>query len=366
MDRDLNILLREFEQSGDPRLGYELASQLLRSRYVSQAFYEVLIKLYEDDPGDDRGLAIATLLLQKDSLEKIEENALKRGEESAEHRAAYLAMLYVYAILFDFPLETINLNFEDNTRPIYYPINPDHNILIHGPTYVSVYSGRNPLCCYLIDTGAVYSFVMDFKATRKTLSEYYQLEAEYPEFRTIFDPKTQKFIKHLTPERVIIISENPSYDYKKGRPILAAGGGRVRWRKPEGLVSFQLVEDLGEIPDKDDEEWYNSQEVLFYLNSYITGQTYGGAEEGGWWYTTRDPQSTALIGAWKRNQIQDFNRRRFNNNVALEDLREEFPFISLLMLCYELYENQSDPTSLEIVLEERPAVYSPQERPRYE
>ena len=364
MDKKIKQMLRKFEATEDPGIGYQLASLLTRQPGHDNLFYRILIFLYEDKPGDQRGLAVATLLLQRDKLGKIEKSVLS-DSKSPQHRASFLAILYVYAILFDFPLDKIRLNFPDINNPPEYYVNTDRHLLIDYDTYVTAYAGRNPLCCYRIEAGNIVDFIRDFQPTRKILSDYYGLEKEYPEIEEIWDADTQKTLKYPTPERVIIISSQPSYDYETGRPIQARGGGRVRWRKPEGLVTLQLIIDDEEYIPMEEDEDDDEKVVSFYLNSYIITEQYGGREEGGWYCNILDPQSTARVGEWKRSDIRDFNRRR--GYEPLEDLKKDFPFISLFSLCFDLYEDQAERRAeLNVWLEETPAVYSPQERPRYE
>lgn len=365
LDKNIENLERRFEATGDISFGYQLALLYLRANQ-SHSFYRTLIQIYLNDPGNESGISIAVLLMQKLSLKDIEKT-VSEPNESNKYLACAYAIFYVYHILFELPIDQISMTDHYPGYELMPRLN-DH-------VYINVYTGRWPQACYRFERRFPTYFSQDFKNAREVLSKFYGLEEEYPDFEKIWDPAAQSFIDYPTPERVIILSSSPSFDFEKGRPLQAWRG---KWRRPEGLVSFQVVEsyDINDVPppDEDDEgyyEWYENQVVPHYLNTYMVEQSYGGPEEGGWWFNSGEPLATAVIGEWRRGDLMDLQNRR--QNEFMEDLEKEFPFMALINLSYDLYGAEQTAqwqamfgSGLAIQTQEHPAKFFPQQRPHYE
>lgn len=88
--------------------------------------------------------------------------------------------------------------------------------------------------------------------------------------------------------------------------------------------------------------------TLWYVNAYRVTLGYGGPEEGGWWYSIHEPVASVPVTSYEQEQaVTKLLKRQFPNPDNKSSVAP-------------------DAHDILVVVEEKVAEYSPQERPQYE
>jgi hypothetical protein len=100
----------------------------------------------------------------------------------------------------------------------------------------------------------------------------------------------------------------------------------------------------------------------YFLGLYSIALCYGGAEEGGWWYTWEDHEVSVIIQrGTPGQQAAEEIRARASLAEAAEDLGLTLPAPGL-----RGYRSAAPQVNAAIQTEERPGEHQSTERPRYE
>lgn len=107
--------------------------------------------------------------------------------------------------------------------------------------------------------------------------------------------------------------------------------------------------------------------ILQYANAYIRWQSYGGPEEGGWWYDEGAHLLTLPYMAHELPLEEQMNRssRDFDYKITFDEAARERARAQVREMC-RLAGHNIDDERFDILIEDQPGADYPAQRPRYE
>jgi hypothetical protein len=259
-------------------------------------------------------------------------------------------------------------HLRDFGKPVEYDYMGDP-IKYDSECFVNVYedfTARTTVLCFLSQVSRIRGWLRDFYTRHQLFYPGWQGgPTEYPEIEDPFDdilgpinytqltptddPPAKIVINHsntscfrLHPNEIVEEAHRRGVDFE----VFTDSAIRIlspinRWGQRDYPVSFGIIESYEEAVDIETTTFV-LDEGPHWMNVYRTSESYGGPEEGGWWYDTREPMVSIYIG---QNLLDDDPK-----------LEEVSSFIS------ELYFGPGIVT----VLQAHPALAEPHQRTYYE